>query len=226
MEKTINLFDFIKILKKRFILIMSLTALLVGIAAVMSYFVLTPVYQSETQILVNQKLDAQQQTQFEAQKLEIDLQLINTYSIIIKSPVILTKVIERLDLNSTPEQLMDQISVTNANSSQVVSVKVKDSDSKQAVEIANTLAEVFKREIPVLMSVDNITILSSAKVSENPVPIKPNKLLNLVIGGVFGFLVGMAIAFLLEVSNKKIKSEHEVKEILEFPIIGFISPIK
>ena len=226
MEKTINLFDFIKILKKRFILIMSLTALLVGIAAVMSYFVLTPVYQSETQILVNQKLDAQQQTQFEAQKLEIDLQLINTYSIIIKSPVILTKVIERLDLNTTPEQLMDQISVTNANSSQVVSVKVKDSDSKQAVEIANTLAEVFKREIPVLMSVDNITILSSAKISENPVPIKPNKLLNLVIGGVFGFLLGMAIAFLLEVSNKKIKSEHEVEEILEFPIIGFISPIK
>lgn len=226
MEKTINLFDFIKILKKRFILIMSLTALLVGIAAVMSYFVLTPVYQSETQILVNQKLDAQQQTQFEAQKLEIDLQLINTYSIIIKSPVILTKVIERLDLNSTPEQLMDQISVTNANSSQVVSVKVKDSDSKQAAEIANTLAEVFKREIPVLMSVDNITILSSAKVSENPIPIKPNKLLNLFIGGVFGFLLGMAIAFLLEVSNKKIKSEHEVEEILEFPIIGFISPIK
>jgi len=226
MEKTINLFDFIKILKKRFILIMSLTALLVGIAAVMSYFVLTPVYQSETQILVNQKLDAQQQTQFEAQKLEIDLQLINTYSIIIKSPVILTKVIERLDLNSTPEELMDQISVTNANSSQVVSVKVKDPDSKQAVEIANTLAEVFKREIPVLMSVDNITILSSAKVSEHPVPIKPNKLLNLLIGGVFGFLLGMAIAFLLEVSNKKIKSEHEVEEILEFPIIGFISPIK
>ncbi len=205
---------------------MSLTALLVGIAAAMSYFVLTPVYQSETQILVNQKLDAQQQMQFEAQKLEIDLQLINTYSIIIKSPVILTKVIERLDLNSTPEQLMDQISVTNANSSQVVSVKVKDPDSKQAVEIANTLAEVFKREIPVLMSVDNITILSSAKVSEHPVPIKPNKLLNLLIGGVFGFLLGMAIAFLLEVSNKKIKSEHEVEEILEFPIIGFISPIK
>jgi len=226
MEKTINLFDLIKILKKRFILIMSLTALLVGIAAAMSYFVLTPVYQSETQILVNQKLDAQQQTQFEAQKLEIDLQLINTYSIIIKSPVILTKVIERLDLNSTPEQLMDQISVTNANSSQVVSVKVKDPDAKQAVEIANTLAEVFKREIPVLMSVDNITVLSSAKISENPVPIKPNKLLNLLIGGVFGFLIGMAIAFLLEVSNKKIKSEHEVEEILEFPIIGFISPIK
>ncbi len=226
MEKTINLFDLIKILKKRFILIMSLTALLVGIAAAMSYFVLTPVYQSETQILVNQKLDAQQQMQFEAQKLEIDLQLINTYSIIIKSPVILTKVIERLDLNSTPEQLMDQISVTNANSSQVVSVKVKDPDAKQAVEIANTLAEVFKREIPVLMSVDNITVLSSAKISENPVPIKPNKLLNLLIGGVFGFLIGMAIAFLLEVSNKKIKSEHEVEEILEFPIIGFISPIK
>ncbi|MFF2176875.1 YveK family protein [Lysinibacillus sp. NPDC058147] len=226
MEKTINLFDFIKILKKRFILIMSLTALLVGIAATMNYFVLTPVYQSETQILVNQKLDTRQPTQFEAQKLEVDLQLINTYSIIIKSPVILTKVIERLDLNRTPEQLMDQISVTNANNSQVVSVKVEDSDSKRAVEIANTLAEVFKREIPVLMSVDNITILSSAKISEHPVPIKPNKLLNLVIGGVFGFLVGMAIAFLLEVFNKKIKSEHEVEEILEFPIIGFISPIK
>lgn len=222
LDKAINLLDLIKIIKKRFVLIISLTAVIVCITAVLSFYVLTPIYQVETQILVNQKVNNQQEVLIGVQNLETDLQLINTYNDIIKSPYILSIVIDNLKLNLTPEQLIEQITVANASNSQVINIKVTDKSPKKAVEIANNLAEVFKEKVPVLISVDNINILSSAKVSENPRPIKPNKLLNIVISAVVGFMLGMGVSVLLDIFDNTLKSEKEVEEILELPILGLV----
>ena len=59
--------------------------------------------------------------------------------------------------------------------SKVVYIGVTDPNPEQAVTIANKIAEVFKEEIPLLLNVDNINILSVAKLSENPTPVSPNK---------------------------------------------------
>ena len=47
------------------------------------------------------------------------------------------------------------------------------------------------------MNVDNINILSAAKLSENPSPVKPNKILNIAIGAVIGIMLGIGLAFLI-----------------------------
>ncbi|UZN00433.1 hypothetical protein OL548_13040 [Lysinibacillus sp. MHQ-1] len=78
-----------------------------------------------------------------AQNVDTDLRLINTYNVIIKSPVILTKVIDVLALETSPETLMKQIEVSSANNSQVVNIRVQDEDEARAVKIANTIAEIF-----------------------------------------------------------------------------------
>ena len=62
MEETISLQDLFKTLKKRALLIIAAMILAVTIAGIVSYFFLTPIYQTSTQILVNQqKAPAQQQ---------------------------------------------------------------------------------------------------------------------------------------------------------------------
>ena len=55
MEDTISLFDIFHTLKKRWKLIVLMTLVAALISGTISYFLLTPVYQSSTQILVNQK---------------------------------------------------------------------------------------------------------------------------------------------------------------------------
>ncbi|MGM9946108.1 MAG: YveK family protein, partial [Lysinibacillus sp.] len=96
---------------------------------------------------------------------------------------------------------------------------------EQAVNIANVTAEVFKEEIPSLMNVDNINILSAAKVSENPSPVKPNKTLNIAIGAVIGIMLGIGLAFLLEILDTTIKDEKDVEENLGIPIMGIVGSI-
>ena len=55
MEETISLQDLYKIIRKRLAMIISITAVAVIISAIISFFVLTPIYQASTQILVNQQ---------------------------------------------------------------------------------------------------------------------------------------------------------------------------
>lgn len=224
MEKTINLQDLLIIIRKRWFLILMLTVFTSSTAAIISYYVLTPIYQAETQILVNQKSTNIEQYQW-VQNNEADLRLINTYNVIITSPIILTKVIQKLDLDQTPTSLAEQISVMSANNSQVVNLVVIDEEASMAVKISNTLAEVFNKEIPSLMNVDNIKILSEAKLIDNPTPIKPNKLLNITSATIIGLMLGIFLAFLLDYLDKRFKSEQEIEEIVGLPIIGLVGSI-
>lgn len=60
MKETISLRELFQILRKRLWLITLITIIAATISAVISFFVLTPVYQTSTQILVNQAKSEQQ----------------------------------------------------------------------------------------------------------------------------------------------------------------------
>lgn len=224
-NEEITVQSIVKTLQKRWFFILVLTMLSMGIAAMLSFFILTPIYEAETQIIVNQKSYDNQQL-VGAQNVDTDLRLINTYNVIIKSPAILTKVIDKLSLTTTPERLMNQIDVSSASNSQVVNIRVQDEKESRAVEIANTVAEVFKEEIPVLMHVDNINILSVAKSSENAAAVKPNKILNILIATIAGFSLALVLAYIMETFDKTIKTERDIEEILSLPVIGVVSNIE
>ena len=223
MEETISLQDLFKTLKKRMALIISLTIIAITISGLVSFLFLTPIYQASTQILINQeKADV---TAVNSQDIQTNLQLINTYNVIIKSPVILSKVIEQLDLETTPTALNSKITVNNEQDSQVVNISVLDPNPSVAVDIANTTASVFQNEIVKLMKVDNVSLLTPAILAENPAPVKPDPILNMAIAAVIGLMLGVGIAFLLDYLDTTVKNEQDIEELLNLPILGLISSI-
>ncbi|WP_066070653.1 YveK family protein [Neobacillus soli] len=223
MEETISLKELLETLKKRLLLIVSITLIAAIASGVVSYFFLTPIYQASTQILVNQAKS--EQSVYSPSEVQTNLQLINTYNVIIKSPAILDIVVDELDLNMTASQLNGKITVGSEKDSQVVNVAVQDPDAKVAAQIANKTAEVFKKEIANIMNVNNVSILAKADVSENPAPIKPRPALNVAIAIVVGLMAGVGLAFLLEYFNNTIKNEQDVEKILGLPILGVIATI-
>ncbi|MCM3771786.1 Wzz/FepE/Etk N-terminal domain-containing protein [Priestia aryabhattai] len=224
MEETISLKELFQTLKKRLWLIGLIMIIAAIISAVVSFFILTPIYQSKTQILVNQaKSDQQLYTGTEVQT---NIQLINTYNVIIKSPAILDKVKEELNLNRTVDELNDQITVSSAKDSQVVEITVEDESPYIAAQIANKTAEVFQTQVSKIMKIDNVSILSKAEVKANVSPVKPQPLLNIAIAIVVGLIVGIGLAVLLEYLDNTIKTEQDIESILEVPVIGAITNIK
>lgn len=222
MEETISLKELLETLKKRLGLILAITCIAALISAIVSFFVLTPIYQASTQILVNQKKS--DQAVYNVSEVQTNLQLINTYNVIIKSPAILDIVKDNLKLDEKVN-LNEKITVGSEKDSQVVNVSVQDPDPVIAARIANETATVFKEEIVKIMNVDNVNILAKAEVKENPAPIKPRPLLNIAIAIVVGLMAGVGLAFLLEYFDNTVKTEQDIDRILGLPVLGVIATI-
>lgn len=220
MEETISLKELFAILRKRLVMILAITIGVALVSAIVSFYFITPIYQTSTQILVNQK---KQEGIVQPGEIQTSLQLTNTYKVIVKSPVILDQVKEKLKLNMSTGALNSKISVGNEKDSQVMVVAVQDKDPKLARDIANTTAEVFQSEIAKIMSVDNVTILSKAEVTDGQAPIKPNKMLNVAIAFVVGLMASVGLAFLLEYLDNTMKKEEDIEKLLGVPVLGVVS---
>jgi capsular polysaccharide biosynthesis protein len=221
MEETISLKELLETLKRRMNLIISITLIAVIISAILSFFILTPIYQASTQILVNQTQN--NQNLYAGNQVQTNLQLINTYNVIIKSPAILDKVKDELNFPITEGALNSKITVQSETNSQVVTISVQDPDANKAATIANKTAEVFKSEIVNIMKIDNVSILAKAETGKKQSPIKPKPSLNIAIALVIGLTVGVGLAFLLEYFNNTIKTEQDVEKVLGLPVLGVIT---
>jgi capsular polysaccharide biosynthesis protein len=225
MEETISLKELFQTLRKRLGLIAVITITAALISGIVSYFFLTPIYGASTQLLVNQSKN-EQSMYYSPSEVQTNLQLINTYNVIIKSPAILDLVVKELDLNMTSSALNGKITVQSEKESQVVNISVQDPDPKIAAKIANKVADVFQKEIVKIMRVDNVSILAKATVSDNASPIKPNPQLNIAIALVVGLMAGVGVSFLLEYLDNTIKDEMDIEKILEIPVLGVVSSIE
>ena len=57
-------------------------------------------------------------------------------------------------------------------------------------------------------------------------PIKPRKMLNLAISGVLGVFVGVGLALLLDFLDMSVKTEEDIRRLLDVPVLGQIPDLK
>jgi len=192
------------------------------ISFAVSSFLIKPTYQAGTQILVTPK--KQENNIIDAQQVQSSVTLVNTYRVIIKSPAILEKVQKEVsNAPSSVSALNNMITVESEQNSQVINVSVQSKDAALASDIANSVANVFSEDIPKLMNVDNVKVLSVSGIPTSPV--SPNIILNTAIAAVVGFLLGVGLAFLREVLDRRIRTEEQVQQILDLPVLGSIPDI-
>src|SRR5699024_2057980 len=91
--------------------------------------------------------------------------------------------------------------------------------------LANTTVSIFQKEIPDIMNVDNVRILSEAETAENPSPVAPKPMLSIAIAIVLGGMVGVGLAFLLEYLDNTVKTEDDIEKRLGLPVLGTIATI-
>lgn len=220
MEETINLLELFEVIRKRMVLIIGGGLAGIILAAVITYFFITPQFNSSTQLLVNRAKD-ESQVATQWNDLQTDVQMINTYKDIIKGPVILEDVRKKLSTTSSVEQLASKIEIITQQNSQVFTIKVTDSDPYKAADIANTVAAVFQEKIGGIMSVQNVTQISSAHPNTSQVSPKP--MLNILIGFIVGIMGMVGVSFLLEFMDKTVRDEKFISETLGWTNLGTIS---
>ena len=220
MEEIIDLKKLlISIRENKWFLIVSII-LSVGLMSLYLFFISTPIYQSRTQILINQT--DKKDVALQVTSVQTNLDLIDTYNVIIKSPRILGKVSKELKNQYSEDELTEAIQVSNATNSQIIDIKVESSNPNSAAIIANTTAYIFKKEITSIMKVDNVSILSEAKIEAKA--IKPQKPMMLISSVFIGVFIGFLILFTRNLVDRTIKNVQDV-QLLGVTFLGKISEI-
>ncbi|MGV3142335.1 YveK family protein [Staphylococcus simulans] len=217
MEKTIDLGNLMTALKKnlKFLIILPLIFLIVGL--LISFLLIQPKYAATSQVLVNQK---ETSNEMMAQQVQSNIQLVKTYSEIIKSPRILDKVSKELNGKYSEKELSEMLSVNNQAESQIMNITVESKKKKDATKVANTISKVFSDDASKIMNIDNVSTLSKA---ENAKKVAPKPIINGLISLIVGLIIALIIVTLKELLDRRIKTEKEVEEVLGLPVLGSIS---
>lgn len=202
---------------KTIIITTFLTVMIFGIAVVA---VIKPKYQSTAEIIVNQRLDKDADVTLQQQVQSTDLQLVNTYKSILNSQTIASAVKDKVGKTAYNQSTLD---VQTDVSSQVISINVTSHNDNEAAEIANTTASVFKQKIKKIMNVNNVSIISKARVNNKAV--FPKKTLSLLLGFVVGIVLGSFLALLKEYNDKTITTVDYITDNLGLVDLGTISDI-
>ncbi|MDT2988012.1 YveK family protein [Enterococcus casseliflavus] len=220
MEETISLKEIFDILRKHLTSILISMFVGLALAAIVTFFVLTPQYRSQAQLIVT----LPQTETTNANDVNMNLQMINTYKELVTGDLVINQVKDRIEseygIDKSVQELKDSVEVTQSQNSLMFSIMATDTSSVYAANIANTTALVFQENAKDVLSVDKISIISNAEASSSPV--SPNNKLNLAIGLVLGILVGVGIAFLLELLDRTVKDNKYVTETLGFTILGTV----
>ena len=73
------------------------------------------------------------------------------------------------------------------------------------------------------MELGDIRIIDEARIPKNP--IKPNKKLNLAIGGILGLMLGVMLTFFMEYMDNTIKTTDDIERYLGLPVLGLIPKV-
>ena len=219
MEETIDLREYFSIIKKRFWIIALITVVAMVVSGVISFFMLSSVYEAKSTLIVNTEKNEETQM-ITGDQFSVSQKLAVTYGEIIKSRAVLESVISNLKLDSEYEDLVEKITVSPVKDTQIISISVQDTNPKKARDIANEIPKVFEKEVKRITKANDIQVIDKAILPENP--IKPNKMMNVAIAAVLGMMIGLFVVFVLEYLDNKIKTPQDVEKHLDLPILGVI----
>jgi capsular polysaccharide biosynthesis protein len=219
MEETIDLREYIDTIKKRFWIITLITVVAALVSGVVSFYVLEPTYETGTTLMVN-KSKSDENKEITSDDIMVNQKLALTYGEIARSRKVLDKVANDLNLNLTYEQLSKAVTISSVKDTEIINIKVQNTNPKLAYKIANKIPEIFAKEVRRITKADSVEVLDYAVVPNNP--IKPNKMMNVAIAAVLGMMIGLFLTFLLEYMNNKIKTPNDIEKYLDLPVLGVV----
>ena len=196
--------------------------LLSGIVGMMLFFFGTkmfvvPEYQSVTKIFV---LSQENGNYLTSTDLQLSSYLTKDYAELIKSRTVAEEVIERLELELSPEGLMGMVSVQIKSDTRVVAIVVKNRDPELAQQLANEVREVSAKQIVDVMGVQAVNVVDEANLPQSPSG--PNVTKNMFMGAAWGILIAVALILFLHLSDDTIKSTDDVERYLGLTVLASI----
>jgi receptor protein-tyrosine kinase len=185
----------------------------------------TPQYQSKARVFISTDtsgggIEALQSSVYATQRVQ-------SYAELATSRELMQRVISRLNLNLTPGQLAGKVSAQVAVNTVIIDLSVTDPDPGVAQRIAKAESEELTSYLTDLETPPGKSPLIKATVvspaSYDASQVSPQPVLNMVIAGLVGLLVGFGAALVRDLLDNTVTSTKDVENAIDSPVLASIA---
>ncbi|HLL67315.1 MAG TPA: polysaccharide biosynthesis tyrosine autokinase [Micromonosporaceae bacterium] len=186
----------------------------------------TPMYEARTTLFVSTWTDVgDPQKAYQADLLS--KQKVKSYTVIMHDTRLMRSVIERLDLNISPQALAGQVTTEAVEDTVLLAVRVSDPSPVRAQQIATAVGDEFIELIPVLENAPDgqqaavrVSVVSPPELPTSPVSPQPTR--NLALALAIGLLAGFALAAARHSLDTTIRTSEQLEEVTGAAPLGVV----
>ena len=212
--------DVVEALKKRVRLIIASILTFTFITAVFVFFISTPKYEASVKLFAGKTEEVQ--SDYSDKDLESYSSIMNTYIELIKTNDFMNKIIDEVNLDTTPKELMNSLQFIIKGNTPIIEIKYVSSDSQVAEDIISTIIENFEVSVKEVILNTYTKVVDSVEVSE----LSQGRATKIILGGFIGLLAGFGIVFLLELLDDTVSKKGDLEKVLPIPILGQVPLIE
>lgn len=135
--------------------------------------------------------------------------------------------IAELHLQVQPEDLVDQVTVTNPTNTVILQVSASASSPEGARDLAEAWLRGMIQQVEKIESADGktpaVTVVAGDSARLPKTPSSPNWKLNLALGALAGLLIGIGYAVVRDRMDQRIRSASDVERATGLPVVGALA---
>ncbi len=214
----------IQLVLKGWKLVVTLTVLFAVCAFLYTEFMVVPTYTSSGKLAVYNRSSEQQDAMggYAATDFTASVKLVNTCIDIMKQPQFLDRVRAQLSDSDAAALSLGKISMSAVEETEILSIKVTDTNPYRAQRMADAILKVAPTEIKEHIFIGNITSIYSATTAvrrSNQMPVR------VLGGGLAGMVLAVLLILLADLFNTTINSGEEISQQYGLPVLGNIPDI-
>lgn len=185
---------------------------------------ITPIYSAQATMIVNKsQYQASEQNQMSYSDILLTQKLVKSYILIMKSDTNIELVKKEIGTELTVGQLKSYVKISGVGETEVLKINVENKDPVLAQSIANALVKVSPATIIRVIKAGSAEVIDTAKVPAKPV--KPVVWQYAAIGTMLGLMLSVALIFLRDFFDNTFKTEDDVRNVLDLPVITSLPEI-
>ena len=199
-------------------------AAVIGGGAAFSYatFLVTPLYEADAQMYVNNSSFSIGSTSFSVSSTELTAaqSLVDTYIVILYSRDTLNEVISATGVDYSYKELESMLSAQSVNSTEVFSITVTSDDPQEAELIANAIVDILPNRIADIVDGSSVRVVHYAIVPTEKS--SPNITRFTAVGVLLGIAISCIVVIIQMICDSMIHTEDYLTETYDLPVLAVI----
>lgn len=186
------------------------------LAGIFTAAFVTPTYSASSMIYIYSKTTSITSLA----DLQIGSQLAVDFQIVARTREVMEKVIEKLDLNTSYEELLGQVNIYSPTGSHILRIDVTHSDPYAAADISNAVADELRERIADVMNTDMPSVVERAVVPQWQS--SPNLTGNVITATLAAGVIAAGVIAVANLLDDTIKTDADITRYLGLNTLAMI----